>query len=198
MVSDNNFNADQVTQFIVLALELDTASGDTGSILERGLIDCFEAGLETSEGEPVNCETSAVVYDGSDLIFASDKPIPGEASSSVFSIKYDENGLAFDEAALRYLTPSPIINAIKYEDLSITLDGKHIIASTAFDRVRDDSAEWDNYNNLLIWPVGNPDAVKVVSASTREGVTSSVGLREKFSSVLKTSEFPEADGTCKL
>ena len=160
-------------------------------IVERGLIDCFEAGLQTPEGEPVNCETSAVVYDGTDLIIASDKPIPGENRSPVLAIAYTEGESASDAAAPRYLTASPIVNAIKYEGISITPDGKHIVATTGFDRIKDDSSEWDSYNTLLMWPVGDPDAATIVSASTKNGVTSSVSLREKFSAALKTSQFPE-------
>jgi hypothetical protein len=42
-----------------------------------------------------------------------------------------------------------------------------------------------------VWPVGNPDAVKVVASSTVDGVTSSVDLRAKFAQALKNDQFPE-------
>lgn len=132
-----------------------------------------------------------MVYDGTDLIIANDKPIPGENRSPVLAIEYTEGESASDAAALRYLTASQIVNAVKYEGISITPDGKHIIATTGFDRIKDDSAERDSYNTLLMWPVGDPDAATIVSVSTRNGVTSSVSLREKFSAALKTSQFPE-------
>ncbi len=161
-------------------------------ITEQGLLSVFEEGLQTSEGEPVYCETSAVAYDGTDIIFASDKPIPGDNRSSVFSVPYHydaQEGLS--AAPVVYLTASPFVNAIKYEDMTVTPDGRHIIATTGFDRVMADSAELDNYNTVLIWPSGSPDSVKVVSPSTTDGVTSSVSLREKISGVLKTARFPE-------
>ena len=131
-----------------------------------------------------------MVYDETDLIIASDKPIPGENRSPVLATEYTEGESASDAAALRYLTASPIVNTVKYEGISITPDGKHIIATTRFDRIKDYSAEWDSYNTLLMWPVGDPDAATIVSASTKNG-TSSVSLREKFSAALKTSQFPE-------
>ncbi|QTA85446.1 YbhB/YbcL family Raf kinase inhibitor-like protein [Desulfonema magnum] len=156
-------------------------------IAEQGLINAFEEGLQTSEGEPVYCETSAIAYDGTDIILASDKPIPGDNRSSVFSVPYE--GLS--GASVTYLTASPFVNAIKYEDMTVTPDGQHVIAVTGFDRVKTDSAEWDNYNTILIWPSGSPDAVKVVSPSATDGVTSSVSLRKKLSAALTTAQFPE-------
>jgi len=160
----------------------------SGQIVERGLINCFEKGLKTSEGKPVYCEASAVVYDGRKMVFASDKPIPGDSCSAVFSLDY--NGGKFSMLSPNYLTHPSLVEAIKYEDLTLTPDGRYVIATTGFDRIKSGSAKWNNYNTLLIWPVDNPGAVRVVSPSTSEGITSSVGLRKKISAALKTSQFP--------
>ena len=79
----------------------------------------------------------------------------------------------------------------------MTPDSHYVLATTGFDRVHyTGSAEWNNYNTLLIWPVGKPDDVSVALASTVDGVTSSVSLREKISPVLKTDEFPEGVPSC--
>lgn len=160
-------------------------------IVKRGIVNGFEEGLNTSDGKLVYCETSATVYDGTNIILASDKPIPCDNCSSVFSIgyRYIDEGL-FAEP-VHYLTAPPLVNAVKYEDMTITPDGRYIIATTGFDRVKPGSAEWDSYNTLLIWPVGKPGSVKVVSPTTADGVTSSVSLRGNISRALETDQFPE-------
>lgn len=160
-------------------------------IVKRGIVDGFEEGLNTSDGKLVYCETSATVYDGTNIILASDKPILCDNCSSVFSIgyRYLEEGIFAEH--VHYLTASPLVNAVKYEDMTITPDGRYIIATTGFDRVKPGSVEWDNYNTLLIWPAGKPGSVKVVSPTTADGVTSSVSLRGNISRALETDHFPE-------
>jgi hypothetical protein len=157
-------------------------------IVLRDVIDCFEDGL-MHEGVPVYCEASAVVWDGSILTIASDKPVPGERRSAVFEIPYAGSGEITDN--IEYLTAMPFLNAVKYEDMTLTPDGAFIIATTGFDRVKSETNEWDGYNTLMFWPVGRPDQVRVISASSHDGVVSSVGLREKISSALVMPEFPD-------
>ena len=160
-------------------------------IRERGLINGFKEGLIDEDGDIVNCEASAIVYDGTNLIMASDKPIPSDSQnkrSSVFYVEYSN----FRSQGVKYYTTAPFVEAIKYEDFTITPDGRYVIVTTAFDRVHySGSSEWDHYNTMLIWAVGKPDTVTLVCPSTKDGVTSSVGLREKISSALVTQEFPE-------
>jgi hypothetical protein len=169
--------------------------GGKASIIERGVINCFADGLMTSEGKPASCETSAVVYQGTNLIIGSDQPIPKDGLSSVFAIKYTDNGLPTDSGLssepVSYLTAPPFLTATKYEDFTLTPDGLYVIATTGFDRVKSDSAEWDGYNTLLFWKVGSPETVTVVSPTTSDGITSSVSLREKISVVLKSEQFPK-------
>ncbi|MFC1746333.1 hypothetical protein ACFL35_20240 [Candidatus Riflebacteria bacterium] len=163
-----------------------------GQITERGLIDGFPEGLKYHRGNAVNCETSSIVFDGQNLIFASDKPIPGKARSSVFGFKlrYTSEGNLLTKPVF-YITGFPFIHLRKLEDFTLTLDGKYIIATTAFDRVKPKSAKWNPYNTILIWPKGLHNRVKIVAASTVDGFTSSVSLREKFSKALKTETFPD-------
>lgn len=160
-------------------------------ISERGILDVFPEGMTDDEGNTIFCETSAIAYDGKYLIMGSDKPIPGDAYSQRSSVFYTEYA-AFPEEKVLYFTAPAFIEAIKYEDFTVTPDGQYIIATTGFDRVHHaGTSEWDNYNTMMIWPVGKPDDVKIVSPSTEDGVTSSVSLREKISSALKTKEFPD-------
>ncbi|MBU0494133.1 MAG: LysM peptidoglycan-binding domain-containing protein [Chloroflexi bacterium] len=157
-------------------------------IIDRGVVGCFASGLQDDEGNPINCETSAVAYDGTNVIMASDKPIPCDACSPVFAVTYADNTL--DTASRTYYTAQPFVDAIKYEDMTVTPDNQYVIATTGFDRVRSDSS-WNGYNTMLVWPKGNPDAVKVVAPSTVDGVTSSVGLRARFAQALKNDQFPD-------
>ena len=160
-------------------------------ISEQGMVDAFEEGLTTDDGDIINCEASAIAYDGRNVIIGSDKPIPGDSQtqrSSVFYVDYSD----FPSATVTYCTAPAFVEAIKYEDFTVTPDGQYVIATTGFDRVHyTGTSEWDNYNTMLIWPVGRPDEVTVASSSTVDGVTSSVGLREKISSALISEEFPE-------
>ena len=171
--------------------DFDVKPGQGWMISERGIIDVFEQGLADDDGDIINCETSAIAYDGKHLIMGSDKPIPGDSQnrrSSVFYVDYSD----FPSSAVTYCTAPAFVDAIKYEDFTVTPDGQYVIATTGFDRVHyAGTSEWDNYNTMLIWPVGKPDEVKIVSPSTASGVTSSVSLREKISSALATEAFPD-------
>jgi len=158
-------------------------------IIDRGVVGCFASGLQDDEGNPITCETSAVAYDGTHVIMASDKGIPCAGCSPVFAVPYANNTL--DPAARTYYTAQPFVDAIKYEDMTVTPDNQYVIATTGFDRVKSDSADWNGYNTMLVWPKGHPDAVKVVAPSTADGVTSSVGLRAQFAQALKNEKFQD-------
>jgi len=159
-----------------------------GQVLEDGLVDCFEKGLKTSTGDVVYCEASAVTFDHSHIILASDKAVPGRQRSSVFSFNYPGHGPLTGTPA--YLTAKPFHSAVKYEDMSLTPDAEYVIATTGFDRVKTESSAWNGYNTMLLWPVMNPDAVTVVAATTQAGITSSVSLRAQLSRILANSDFP--------
>jgi len=158
-------------------------------IIRRDLVDCFEEGLSSGEGQPVYCEASAIAFTGKRLILASDKPVPGDSHSAVFTFPYPGHGPI--DGPLDYLTADAFISAVKYEDMTITPDGKYIIATTGFDRIKKDSNQWDGYNTLLFWPVDDPASVKVVASSNNNGVSSSLGLRGKISKTLLSTEFPD-------
>ena len=87
-----------------------------------------------------------------------------------------------------YLVQPLFQNTRKIEDLSPSADGKWNFATTGFDRHRPDKAAWDAFNRLLYWPVGAPDQVAVSNAETREGVTSSVGLRASIQGAMANSD----------
>ncbi|MBB3332263.1 hypothetical protein BDK63_003157 [Halomonas campaniensis] len=148
------------------------------TILQQGTIHCFPAGLRDQKGDLVNAEVSAVVYDGKRLILASDKPIPGEQRSAVFALPMTSQGP--DDSELEYFTTPLIKQAVKYEDFALTADGRHVLATTGFDRIDDVSHDLNAYNHLLIWPLGEPDKVQVVDPDPRDGVAGSLELRRKL------------------
>ncbi|WP_108444978.1 hypothetical protein [Halomonas denitrificans] len=152
------------------------------SIRQQGTIHCFPAGLRDEKGRPVNAEVSAVAFDGKRLLMASDKPIPGEARSACFALPIDDRGP--DDTRLDYFTQPLIKQAEKYEDFALTADGRHVLATTGFDRIDDESHALNDYNHLLIWPLGEPDKVQVVDPDPRDGVEGSLELRGKLSGAI--------------
>ena len=133
---------------IIIVTSCKSVSDDTqgkvyGHITEKGVIDCFEKGLTNSKGELLFCETSAVVFDGKNLIFANDHNI--NPHSAVFSVAY-QNG-KFSHSGFHYFNIPEIMHAIKYEGLTETPDGKYIIATTGFDRIKEHSSEWGKEKN---------------------------------------------------
>lgn len=169
-------------------------------ILQKDVFPCFKAGLTDDAGQAVNAEVSAVVWDGKRLVLASDKPIPGEGRSPVFALECIDG--CPQPRTLVYYT-APLIRATKkYEDFTLTVAGGHVIGTTGFDRVDPHSTAKNRYNKLLIWPAGDPDAVRVAAASEHDGVRSSVELRGHLEDAVAAPYFkieglaaiPAADG----
>lgn len=151
-------------------------------ILEKGLFECFDAGLTGDSDAPVNVEVSAVVWDGHRLVMASDKNVPGDHRSPVFALDCVDGRP--QPQTLRYYTADLIRHAEKYEDFALTVGGTHIIATTGFDRVGGASSELHHYNRLLVWPVDAPDEPRLVAESEEAGVRSSVDLRADLAAAL--------------
>ena len=154
----------------------------SAKILQQGTIHCFPAGLRDGKGRLVNAEVSAVAYDGERLLMASDKPIPGESRSAVFALPLTPEGP--DDSRLTYFTQPLVKQAEKYEDFALTADGRHVLATTGFDRIDDESHALNDYNHLLIWPLGEPDRVQVVDPDPRDGVAGSLELRDKLNAAI--------------
>ncbi|WP_106476118.1 hypothetical protein [Phytohalomonas tamaricis] len=151
-------------------------------IVSQGAICCFPHGLTDSAGELVNAEISAVVYVGGRLILASDKPIPGAHRSAVFALPYTPEGP--DESKAEYFTADVIRQATKYEDFALTVDERYILATTGFDRIHHATSEMNHYNNLLVWPVDQPERARVAESGGHE--QGSIGLRARLNAVLGT------------
>lgn len=146
------------------------------NIVQSGTVSCYEGEVSFAPGKPATCELSAVAQVGNTLVFANDKAIPN--ASPVFSLAFD--GKTLPPTGQHKYFPAPIAEGIKYEAITVTPDGKQVIASTAFDRRDEKKPDLDHYNILVSWPAEDFKKAEIVSASNHQGVISSVSLAEKF------------------
>lgn len=129
------------------------------------------------------CEVSAVSRIGSRVMLANDKPLSAADTSPLFSLPFD--GRRISDSFAAYHTAPGIEQSRKFEAMTQTIDGRYQIASTAFNRVGNDrDARKDGHSTLLYWPAERPEEAKVVSPSTRQGVTSSRLVHEQLAKVL--------------
>ncbi|QJD80872.1 hypothetical protein [Spirosoma rhododendri] len=154
-----------------------------GTITGEGLLTCFAPGTAV-DGKPVWCEASAVWYDGNKLFFANDKDMPA-GQSSVFTKSLVS--LADSTRLPDYLPQATFSNGTKYEDFAQTPDGKFVLLSTAFDRVKP-GGSWDNYNTILFWRKGDEQHPHVLTLG--DSARTSVSLRQPLAAALADSDYP--------
>lgn len=132
------------------------------------------------KGSTVNCEVSGVARVGERVVLANDKQMPNPGDPAIFTIGLDaQNRLAGPPS---YLDSQTLKQADKYEGLTTTLDGKYVIAITAFNKEGTaGNPGADALNTLLYWPADAPAEAKIVNESTRGNVASSRDLRERIS-----------------
>lgn len=156
------------------------------AIVKEGFINCFEKDL-SSGGKPVWCEASAILYDGNKLLLANDKDMPGNRSS-VFSMLYTNDAIDTTTQPVYYNNPL-LKKGSKYEDFAQTPDGKFTLLSTAFDRVKPGSNDWDNYNTILYWHPGDEAHPKVLTATGHENDSTSISLRPLLTAALQSNDY---------
>ena len=155
-------------------------------IKTRGIINCFPKGLmRKKKKKPVTCETSAVLFDGKQVFFGSDKRITGKKRSAVFTMPYTKKGLQTN--ARRYQLPFK--KGKKYEDFTISPDRKYGFAITGFDRIKKRKRSWDKYNRFFYWKIGSKD-IRMFPSSRWDKTTRTIPLRRRISRVLRNNEFP--------
>ncbi|MBC3786404.1 hypothetical protein [Spirosoma utsteinense] len=152
---------------------------------DTGILNCFVAGT-TLQGETVWCEASAVAFDGRNLLFANDKDMPAQLSP-VFA--KTPATLADSTQAPTYLMQPAYAAGRKYEDFAQTPDRKFVLLTTAFDRTKPGSSDWDGYNTILYWPTGHEQQPHVLAPDDTS--RTSIAYRTKLARALATSEFPE-------
>ncbi|QDK81183.1 hypothetical protein EXU85_22255 [Spirosoma sp. KCTC 42546] len=165
-------------------LPANTTNIPTATITEEGFLNCFAAGTSLN-GQTVWCEASAVAFDGKNLLFANDKDMP--AGQSPVFMKTPAT-LADSTQSPTYLTQPAYSAARKYEDFAQTPDRKFILLTTAFDRLKPGSHDWDSYNTILYWRTGDEQHPHVLAPDDTS--RNSMAYRQRIAQVLATTEFP--------
>ncbi|WP_080057330.1 hypothetical protein [Spirosoma aerolatum] len=158
----------------------------TASISQEGFLTCFAPGTSLNN-QPVWCEASAVLFDGKHILFANDKDMPA-GQSPVFMKTLDD--LADSTSSPTYLTRPIFSSTRKYEDFAQTPDRRFVLLTTAFDRVKSGSHDWDSYNTILYWRSGDEQHPHVLTPDDTS--RTSIAYRQRIAQLLTTSEFPGA------
>jgi hypothetical protein len=136
-----------------------------------------------SESPDVICELSTAVWikrgKSGVLVLGNDKPPKSAAEASAFSIPFDGKRLAANPERTHFNFP-PFSQVNKLEAMSVTPDGAFAIAMTAFDRYSEGDAALDKFDIMIAWPTAAPDKAHMVAHTQREGVQSSLSLRNRL------------------
>ncbi|MBD2701902.1 hypothetical protein IC229_14735 [Spirosoma sp. BT702] len=158
----------------------------TASITEEGFLTCFAPGTALNN-QPVWCEASAVLFDGKNLLIANDKDMPsGQSPVLMTSVAK----LADSTQLPVTVAPSAFSASRKYEDFTQTPDRRFVLITTAFDRTKPGSHDWDNYNTILYWKTGDEQHPNVLAPD--ETSRTSIAYRQRIAQVLANNEFPGA------
>lgn len=160
-------------------------------IATEGFITCFEPNL--AEGKTW-CEASAVLAQDNRLYLANDKDMPAPRSS-VFSVtsplsSTPQSGTAQEEPV--YLEQRVVRMAHKFEEFAQSPNRTWTFLTTAFDRIKPGSTDFDGYNMLLAWHPGQEGEAQVIG--TRPGDSTSLGLRQQLQQVLGGSPYFKIEG----
>lgn len=171
-------------------LDMSGSKTITADIVRTGLLNIYQYGLKADSVNFVYAETSAAMKMGDQILIAIDKPVPG-SFSPVFSVPVaDVLKQPTYSNAINFISAAPFLNAQKLEAFAKSPNDSLFFATTAFDRIRGSSADWDGYNALLTWQKKDYSDVQYVAGTERNGVKSSRDLRTSIQKVLTTSQFP--------
>lgn len=102
------------------------------------------------------------------------------------------DGNKIESSSVTWVRSKLIKESRKIEAVTKTIDGKYTIATTAFNRPK------DQFKMVLFWPSDNPEKASILNTLEHEGVTSSMDLYLKFKSALARKEFPEGPTYFKI
>jgi len=148
-----------------------------------------------ADGQPkdkqLRCEPSGVVFSDDQIWLVNDKTIGAAPTSSIMTSPFQGYRLHKYARALR---GNPIaVSSKKWEDIDATPDGQYLVATTGFDRVKDDGS-WDAYNRLVSWPRGSYEQLSLVEPSSeRNNVKSHIKLKSALSELLGQHGFETTD-----
>ncbi len=137
--------------------------------------------------KPVVCEPSAILYNNGEVLIASDKEIPN--SSSVFKIKYNDNMLETNN--IEYVKNKKLEEGKKYEDFTITPDGKYIFLASSFSWLDPNKKETDQFNNLYYWQADKKLNPTLITQNNDTSLRCSKHLTKLFQSILDTVNYPD-------
>ncbi len=158
-------------------------------------VKCFPENLKYENGNNVFAEISGAEYVDGYLYLINDKPIEG--LTPIFKIPFSKSKKNFSKKII-YLKSPVIVNTEKFEDITVTLDKKYILATTAFDRIDSNSNKWDCYNKIVYWKVKDENKVEIISPTEDSGVISSKSLRKYFQEALIDEKYPEGPDYFKI
>lgn len=166
------------------------AAAKTAVLASEGFITCFEPGL--ADGK-LWCEASAVINQQGRIFLANDKDMPSPRSSVFyFPTIGDIIGTAANPRPATYLNVPTLQAAHKFEEFAQSPNRKWTFLTTAFDRIKPDTSEWDGYNTLLAWQPGREGAVQVVGADGTG--KASLSLRKQLQAALGGSPYFKVEG----
>lgn len=171
-------------------LDFTGAKPINAQIVKIGLLNCYQNGMKADSINYVYAETSAAMKIGDQVLIAIDKPVPA-AVSPVFTVPVaDVLGNPKYGNAVNYVMAKPFQQVLKIEAFAKSPNDSLFFATTAFDRIRGSSADWDGYNALLTWQAKDFSDVEYVAGTDRNNITSSRDLRFSIQKALITDQFP--------
>ena len=188
------------TNFVLMTfvtIPLLAGCGSQVIVKHTGTVQCFQP-KNPPEGK-MACELSAAAKVDGRVVFANDKPIQGKDKSAVFSLPLgmlDGKPSMVNSNDIQYFN-TPLFNkATKYESLTVTSDGKWVIAATAFDRYKSGQ---EGYNMVLAWPAARWQQVQLVLDSDQDfSASDSVPLRDRFKHVLGDVAYFKIEGLAAI
>ncbi|HKU98218.1 MAG TPA: hypothetical protein VJR58_23210 [Vineibacter sp.] len=160
--------------------------GPVGQIVAEGIIVC--------PPPTARCELSGATLAGGRLLVVNDRAVAGKASDSILALA----SLGFaPRMEAQFLRGLPSISAEKFEAITTTPDGRHVFATTAFDRHDPATPAQDHFNVLLTWPAERPQAVRVLGAAP-DKPGASLALRQQVRAALASPSAPEGPAHFKI
>ncbi len=161
-------------------------AGPIARIVAEGIIVC--------PPPTARCELSGATIAGGRLLLVNDRAVSAKASDSILALPL--SGFA-PRVEARFLPGLPPISAEKFEAITTTPDGRHVFATTAFDRHDPAATTQDQFNVLLTWPADRPQAARVLGAASPRPQTS-LALRQQLRAALASPSDPDGPGHFKI
>lgn len=167
---------------------LDSDQKIVANTVELGWINGIPPNLKQSDGTDIYCESSAVTRVGDRFLIANDKPMPEGDYTPCYSIPVKKDY-------------PPVVEAVQYEFAPLFEKAQKIeafakssrldlyFASTAFDRIKPNSNDWDGYNMIFYWEGNQYKTARLLFNTNENGVESSKSFRDILQHILGVPYF---------